>query len=215
MQITNTRLTATGCPDSLTKAQPSPNCSYYYSTNYAQRGIFWTDGLDNVLGGRNLNAGLVLGPWDHGTTIGLRITHDGKVSIGVPETLLTDNNNVGYKLYVAGGIMTERCRVALKTSADWGDWVFDKNNTRMSFEEQFDYYMKNKHLKHIPSASEIKKGGIDVSDMFTGVVINLEEARLDNIALHKENQDQKTELEKLKSQMKKLQLQVEKLEKKK
>ncbi|TAL58446.1 MAG: hypothetical protein EPN85_11590, partial [Bacteroidetes bacterium] len=234
-------------------------------------GIFWTDGLDNVLGGRNLNAGLVLGPWDHGTTVGLRITHDGKVgigtanpqeklevmgnvvinsgdveinssdntaatsalsvsdnagvslmkvkadgkvSIGVEDSKLTNANpGAQYKLYVAGGIITESFRVALRTNAIWGDWVFDENykNKRMTFEEQSKYYAKNKHLPGIPSASEIKNAGMDVSDMFTAVVINLEEARLDALLLNKENQDQKEEIDALKKQLEQQQLEIEKI----
>jgi hypothetical protein len=145
-----------------------------------------------------------------GNNVLFSIEANGKVSIGVPNNKMVGN----YNLYVKDGILTEHCRVALQTSADWGDWVFDKDNKRMTFEEQSKYYYKNKHLQHIPSASAIKKEGLDVADMFTGVVINLEETRLDNIALHTENQQQKTEIEAMKMQMKQLQLQIEKLEKK-
>jgi len=136
----------------------------------------------------------------------------GKVGIGVDEAKMTDNNNFGYKLYVGGGIIAERCRIALQSSTDWGDWVFDENNKRMTFDEQFTFYNENKHLKGIPSASVLKTSGIDVSEMFAGIVINLEEARLDNIALNKKNQEQKKEIDDMKAQMKKLQQQMEKLE---
>jgi hypothetical protein len=170
-------------------------------------GIIFRKGNQNSAG-----AGLVIAPHS-ASSVGMRIAHDGKVSIGILESLMTTNSG-NYQLYVAGGIMTERCRVALKSSADWGDWVFDKRNKRMNFEEQLLYYTKHKHLKWIPSAAALKSdGGIDISEMLTGVVINLEEARLDNITLYKENLEQKKEMEEIKTQIKEIQVQISALTK--
>lgn len=142
------------------------------------------------------------------------VTKDGKVGIGINPINMTDNNNFGYKLYVSGGIMTERCHVALQNGSDWGDWVFDKRNKRMTFEEQSKYYAKNKHLKGIPSVIDLKNNGIDVTDMFTGIVVNLEETRLDVIELHKENETFKEQVARQQKEMDELKIQMEQLLKK-
>ncbi|MBS1774771.1 MAG: hypothetical protein JSS64_00635 [Bacteroidetes bacterium] len=53
----------------------------------------------------------------------MKIENTGKVVIGDVSSINTATK-YGYKLYVEGGIITEKIRVAIKNSSDWADFVF-------------------------------------------------------------------------------------------
>lgn len=141
----------------------------------AQSNLFWnaaTVGTNNVI---NSNAG--------GIIIGNNIT-------AAP---------AGYKLYVSGGILTEKVKVALKTSANWADHVFAPGYQLQTLEEVESFVKTNKHLPGVPSASElVAQGGIDMNAMFAKQMEKIEELTLYMIALKKEVAALKKENEALK-----------------
>lgn len=131
-------------------------------------GFFTTSGLGNII---NTNLG--------GVIIGTGIT----------------SFPVGYKLYVSDGILTEKVKVAIKNSAEWADYVFEKNYKLMSLTELEAFVNKNKHLPGIQSADQlVKEGGIDVSQMLSKQMEKIEELTLYLIQLKKENDEVKAKL---------------------
>ena len=100
-------------------------------------------------------------------------TLSGKVSVGNPPSLPGS-----YKLYVAGGILTEKLRVADPTSSYWADYVFDKKYNLLSLAELNSFILKNKHLPGIPTSEEVKKEGIDIGEMQGKLLQKIEELTL-------------------------------------
>ena len=123
------------------------------------------------------------------------IRNDGKVGIGFPSSYPG-----AYKLYVTGGILTEKVKVAVNGSGAWSDYVFDEEYKLASLSEVEDFILKNKHLKGIPSAKEVATNGIDVAETDASLLMKIEELTLYVIAMDKENKELKnriTNLEKL------------------
>jgi len=124
----------------------------------------------------------------------LKLYRNGQAVIGdVP------SRPANYKLFVEDGIMTEKVKVALTTSADWSDYVFAPNYKLMPLTEVEDYVIKNKHLPNVPSASELVESGIDLMKMDAKLLEKIEELTLYMIELKKENAKLGAEIEKLKS----------------
>lgn len=134
-------------------------------------------------------------PWPNAGSAGnytLFIKDDGKVGMGV-----TDDNGDprycanafpgNYRLYVNGGILTDKVKVAVYCSSQWADYVFDKNYKLKPLAEVEQFIASNKHLPGVPSAEEIvKQGGIDVNSMFAKQMEKIEELTLYIIGLQKE-----------------------------
>jgi hypothetical protein len=128
-------------------------------------------------------------PWNPGVPPGagnysLFLKDDGKVGMGVTDDN-TDHNFCanalpnGYRLYVNGGILTTKVKVALYCSADWADYVFSSTYKLKPLSEVESFVKKNKHLPNVPSAEEIvKNGGIDVNQMFAKQMEKIEELTL-------------------------------------
>jgi hypothetical protein len=105
----------------------------------------------------------------------------------------------GYKLYVEQGILTERVKVALKTSGNWADHVFAPGYKLKSLPEVEKFIKENKHLPGIPSAETlVKDGGIDMNRMFAKQMEKIEELTLYMIEIKKENEQLKKEIKALK-----------------
>lgn len=110
------------------------------------------------------------------------VRNDGKVQIG---NVTTPGS---YKLYVETGILTEKLKVALKTSTDWADYVFAKNYQLKPLAEVEAFVKENKHLPDVPSAQElVNDGGIDVGQMLAKQMQKIEELTLYMIDLQKQN----------------------------
>ncbi|GAB3955443.1 hypothetical protein GCM10028805_43060 [Spirosoma harenae] len=125
-------------------------------------------------------------PWTlNGSTI--QSTNDNPVTIGGGINKLPS----GYKLYVAGGILTERVKVAIKDSQEWADYVFSDNYKLRSLNEVEKFIRQNKHLPGVPSAEEVAKQGIDVGKMDAKLLEKIEELTLYMLELKKENQELK------------------------
>ncbi len=95
----------------------------------------------------------------------------------------------GYRLIVQDGILTEKIKVALKTSgSDWADYVFEPEykSKMMSLEEVEKFTLKHKHLPNVPSADEMVKNGLDVSQTSKMFMEKIEELTLYMIELNKE-----------------------------
>ncbi len=132
-------------------------------------------------------------PW---STSGANISNSntGAVIIGSVST------PAGYKLYVSTGILTEKIKAALKTSANWSDFVFESHYKLKPIEDVEKYIKANKHLPDVPSADElVKEGGIDMNEMFAKQMQKIEELTLYIIDMKKEIKDLQAQNVKLKS----------------
>jgi hypothetical protein len=123
--------------------------------------------------------------------------YNGKVGIGIDNpTDMPDNSadpDRHYRLYVKDGILTEHCRVAVKGTTDWSDFIFDKDYDLMSLNNLEKFINENKHLPNIPSASEVTETGIDVAKMDALLLQKIEELTLYTIQLQKQIDELKKE----------------------
>lgn len=129
------------------------------------------------------------------STIRMAITNEGKVGIGFSGNGWDGN----YKLYVKGGIRTDEVKVDVASANGWGDYVFDKEYKLMSLTDLEKFIGANKHLPAFPSADELTKTGISVSEMFTLQQVTIEETLLHLIEMQKEIKELQSENERLES----------------
>jgi hypothetical protein len=109
-------------------------------------------------------------------------TNTGGVVIGSGLQVLPS----GYKLYVENGILTEKVKVALKSSVNWADYVFNKDYKLKPLAEVEQFVTTNKHLPGVPSATQlVNEGGIDVAQMLSKQMEKIEELTLYLIELNK------------------------------
>ena len=111
----------------------------------------------------------------------MRIDNNGSVRIGNVPMLAS-----GYKLYVQEGILTEKIKVALASSAAWADYVF-ANDYKLKPLTEVELFIKaNKHLPNMPSAVELEKDGLDLGQMQAKQMEKIEELTLYLIEMKKE-----------------------------
>ncbi|MDI1316113.1 hypothetical protein [Flavobacterium sp.] len=101
---------------------------------------------------------------------------NGKIYIGSTATYPTTTGN--YKLFVEGGILTEKVKVALRSTANWADYVFEKDYNLMPLNEVENYITANKHLPGIDSAAELATNGLDIAEMQAKHMAKIEELTL-------------------------------------
>jgi trimeric autotransporter adhesin len=126
--------------------------------------------------------------------------NNGRVYIGNAAIYPTTAGN--YRLYVEGGILSERMRVALKGTAFWADSVFANDYKLMPLNEVETFIKENKHLPGIESADELVKKGLDLGDMQAKQMGKIEELTLHAIEQNKTLEKQSQEIEELKAQVK-------------
>ena len=104
------------------------------------------------------------------------------------------NGNVGIgttnptsKLTVAGNINSREVKVTVDAGADF---VFENNYNLPSLDAVDQYIKENKHLPEIASAEEMKKDGINLSEMNIKLLQKIEEMTLYMIEMKKENENQ-------------------------
>lgn len=134
-------------------------------------------------GASNSGGGFTFSRYNQGTSTWeprMIITESGNVLIGD----VTDNWN--YKLFVEKGILTEKVKVALKSTSEWSDYVFANDYKLKSLNEVEKYIAANKHLPDVPSAEEVVKEGIDMATMDAKLLQKIEELTLYTIQLKKE-----------------------------
>ena len=108
----------------------------------------------------------------------LTVYKDGKTLIGNPGLANFKGTPDGYKLYVQEGILTDRVKVAVNTSNNWADYVFDENYKLKSINELEAFVKTHKHLPNVPSADEVVKDGIDMATMDAKLLEKIEELSL-------------------------------------
>ncbi len=123
--------------------------------------------------------------WDWGQEFGYHNYYrawyfDGNLGIGTAVTQ-------GYKLAVAGKVVAEEVKVALKSS--WPDYVFEKDYELLSLKQIENHIKKEGHLPNIPSAKQVQKDGIQLGEMNAKLLEKIEELTLFMI-----EQNKKTEL---------------------
>lgn len=91
-----------------------------------------------------------------------------------------------YRLYVTGGILTERIRVATATSAQWADFVFAPDYNLRPLKEVESFIGQNCHLPEVPSAEQVQKEGIDLAEIDAKLLQKVEELTLYVIDLQKQ-----------------------------
>ncbi|GAB3897221.1 hypothetical protein GCM10028825_44440 [Spirosoma agri] len=93
----------------------------------------------------------------------------------------------GYRLYVADGVLTEKVKVAVRSTNDWSDRVFEKGYRLKSLSDVETFIRQSKHLPGVPSAEEVVKEGVDVGQMQAKLLEKVEELTLYVINLKKQN----------------------------
>lgn len=93
----------------------------------------------------------------------------------------------GYKLYVSDGILTERVKVALKSTADWRDNVLEDDYRLRTVEEVETFIKQHRHLPGVPTALDMVKNGNDLNQTDAVLLEKIEEMMLYIIELKKEN----------------------------
>jgi hypothetical protein len=108
-----------------------------------------------------------------------------------------------YSLIVEKGILSEKLKVALKTTTDWADYVFEQDykDNMMSLEEVEAFTLKNKHLPNVPSAKDLVEKGLDFNETSRMFMEKIEELTLYMIELNKEVKVLKAENQGLKSKV--------------
>jgi len=129
-------------------------------------------------------------------------TSNGKIYLGSSATYPSTTGN--YKLFVEGGILTEKVKVALRSSSNWADYVFAKDYKLMPLKDVEKFVNANKHLPGIDSADELAAKGLDVAEMQAKQMEKIEELTLYIIEQNKVLEKNQKEIEELKSQMKAL-----------
>jgi hypothetical protein len=114
---------------------------------------------------------------------------------------------------VEDGILTEKVKVALKSTADWSDYVFAPTYKLRSLSEVAEFVQANKHLPGVPSASDVVEHGIDVAKMDAKLLEKIEELTLYSIELEKENRQQRTISQEQGKTLEKQQAEIDELKK--
>lgn len=110
-----------------------------------------------------------------------------------------------YRLYVEGGILTEKAKVALRNpGTNWADYVFANDYKLMPLKEVEAFVKENKHLPGIESADELVKNGLDLGEMQAKQMGKIEELTLHAIEQEKKLEAQAKEIEELKTLVKAL-----------
>ncbi|MCC6463572.1 MAG: hypothetical protein IT260_24090 [Saprospiraceae bacterium] len=129
----------------------------------------------------------------------MSISNNGKVVIGPDNT--NSNTPNFYRLYVRDGILTEKLVVALHSSSQWADYVFDEDYKLLGLKEVESYIQQNQHLPNLPSAAEMVQNGLDVAAMNAKLLEKIEELTLYIIQQEKEIKNNKAEIQEIKSML--------------
>jgi trimeric autotransporter adhesin len=117
----------------------------------------------------NLNSGI------------LEPKNNARIAIGGGIT----NYPAGFSLFVKGGILSERVRVAVANSDKWADYVFAPNYKLMPLRDVEKFIKVNRHLPNVPSADEMTKNGLDMLETSAKMMEKIEELHLYLIEVNK------------------------------
>jgi hypothetical protein len=117
------------------------------------------------------------------------VSNAGTVHIGEGLNWATPSSgSLRYRLYVQGGIRTEKVKVDIASENQWADHVFDESYKLMSWQDLEKFINENKHLPGVPSASEVVENGVDLAEMNKILLEKVEELTLRVIELEKKSQ---------------------------
>lgn len=134
-------------------------------------------------------------------------TSNGKIYLGSTSVYPSTTGN--YKLFVEGGILTEKVKVALRSSANWADYVFASDYKLMPLTEVEKFVKTNKHLPGIDSAEALAKNGLDVAEMQSKQMEKIEELTLYIIDQDKKIEAQSKAIEKNNKEIEALKAQMQ------
>ncbi|MGN6437505.1 MAG: hypothetical protein ACTHMM_13275 [Agriterribacter sp.] len=134
----------------------------------------------------------------------MMIATNGNVGIGTQNV-----NNPDYKLFVEAGVRTRKVKV---DQATWPDYVFDNGYKLRPLQEVENFIEANKHLPDVPSATQIKKDGLNLGENQAVLLRKIEELTLYAIQQEKRIEDQSVQIAKQQEQINQL-LQLAKKEK--
>jgi hypothetical protein len=131
-----------------------------------------------------------------------RFVSIGNVPVDKRETVASSGN---YSLIVEKGILSEKLKVALKSTGDWADYVFEPEYkaNMLTLEEVEAFTIKNKHLPNVPSAGELVEKGLDFNETSRMFMEKIEELTLYMIEINKEMKALKAENASLKLKLNK------------
>lgn len=121
-------------------------------------------------------------PMGGGSNGGLALLANGKVSIG--DNVNTNTPDYDYGLYLWKGLLTERVKVALHSTAQWSDHVLAPGYTLMPLDEVDRYIASHGHLPKVPSAECMVEEGLDVVSTDALLLEKIEELTLHIISLN-------------------------------
>ncbi|TCZ68643.1 hypothetical protein [Flaviaesturariibacter aridisoli] len=154
------------------------------------------------VGNSSAGEGIVLSNYDPQLNMFRRLLvarKDGKVLIG--HNIWANYQYPGnYSLYVETGILTERVRVALRTTGDWADYVFGNDYKLLPLNQLGSYVRRNGHLPGVPSAEEMVKQGLDLGSMSAKLLEKIEEQSLYIVQLHEDKTKLETKVQQLEQQ---------------
>jgi len=116
----------------------------------------------------------------------------GKVVIGDTTQITTPGM---YNLYVQNGILTERVKVAVKTTSEWSDDAWEHTPALTEVQQKI---ASDKHLPGMPSADELVSTGYDVQQMDAKLLAQVEWLWQHMIALDAKNKELEQQLAALK-----------------
>jgi hypothetical protein len=122
----------------------------------------------------------------------LLLKSTGKVVIGDTSQITTPGN---YNLYVQNGILTERVKVSLKSTAEWSDDAFDQTP---SIDQVSQSITDKSHLFDMPSANSLVTEGYELKSMDAKLLQQIEWLWQHTIRLDEENKELKAEIANLK-----------------
>ena len=113
------------------------------------------------------------------------VSNAGTVHVGPNLNWANPNDAPELRMYVQGGIRTERIKVDVANLNGWADYVFEEGYQLMPAEELEAFIKEHKHLPGVPSATEVVENGIDLADINRILLEKIEELTLRVIELEK------------------------------
>lgn len=121
------------------------------------------------------------GGWDWSKSLTLK--DNGQVFIGSEPDAFS--NHQDYRLAVNGKVVAKEIVVS---NQNWADYVFDINYSLADLKELNNFIKKYKRLPGLPSAEEVKKNGVEISEM-TSILLR----KIEELTLYIIEQDKKTD----------------------